>query len=178
LSGGVSKEVKMKKSNIHKQIQEKMILYLDGDLDKAEAEKVRSHADRCPECARVLENCRRLWTQESFEEEAVPSQRLWNNIEARLDETRQPRAFFFKLDEWVHRFAFPVAMAVLISLAAAAGVVIGSSGGQPSAESIAGLNPSAAAADEEFKLGLFDISPPGSLTGIFGGRAESGPSQE
>lgn len=168
----------MKKSNTHKQIQEKIILYLDGDLGKAEAEKVRSHAERCPECSRVLENCRRLWTQTSFEKEAVPSQRLWNNIEVRLDETRQPRAFFFKLDELVHRFAFPVVMAVLISLAAAAGVVIGSSGGQPSAESIAGLRPSAAAADEEFKLGLFDISPPGSLTEIFGGRTESDSLQE
>ncbi len=167
----------MKKSNIHKQIQANMLLYLDGDLGKAESEKVRGHAARCPECARILENCRRLWTRESLEEETVPSQRLWNNIEARLDETRQPRAFFFKLDELAHRYAFPAVMAVLIFLAAAAGAVIGSSGERPSTESIAGLRRSAAA-DEEFKLGLFDISPPGSLTEIFGGGTENGPSQE
>lgn len=167
----------MKNSNSHKQIQEKMLLYLDGDLEKAEAQKVRIHVDRCPECARILENSKRLWTQAPFEVKAVPSQRLWNNIQARLEDAGQPRRFFFKPAEWVQRFAFPVTMAVLISLAAAAGAVIGSSGRQPAAETAAALKSPVAAA-EEFKLGLFDISLPGSLIEILDEPDQHGPSRK
>lgn len=164
----------MKKSGIHKQIQRKMLLYLDGDLREAEAELVRSHADACPVCSQMLENYRRLWKHPYESKEAVPSQKLWNHIQARLNEMEDTRPFFLQLRGFIHRYAFPVFMAVMVSLAVAAGAVIGSSGRQLSFKSSSGLIRDGNIA-EELQLGLFDIAPPGSLTEIFDGTGQSGP---
>lgn len=168
----MSNEVKMKKSGIHKQLQHKMILYLDGDLEEAEAEKVRSHVNSCPACFQMLEDYRRWWKNEPLSEKAVPSQKLWHNIQARLAAMGKPRPLRFKLNEWIHCYAFPVFISVMISLAVAAGAVIGSTSRQLSNE----LPPAAAA--EEFKLSLFDIAPPGSLAEIFDSPVQPGPSRK
>jgi len=162
----VSNEVKMKKSNIHKQIQENMLLYLDGDLEEAEAKKVQSHVAICPHCSRMLEDYRQLWKDPSLEQISVPSQRLWNNIWARICERGKSGLFLWKLGQLARTYAFPVFMAVMISLAAAAGAFIGLSGGRLPDQSSAWLGPSSTMA-EELKLGLFDIAPTGSLTEIF-----------
>lgn len=68
-----------------------MLLCLDGDLGEAEAKLVRSHADACPACSQMLKNYRQLWKHSSESKEAVPSQKLWNHIQARLNETEDTR---------------------------------------------------------------------------------------
>ncbi len=167
----------MRKSNIHKRIQERMLLYLDGELEKGDEKKVRNHLSGCPECSRRLEIYRRLWKDVSGSKEDVPSQRLWNHIQARLGEIEKPRLFFSQWKEVITRYAFPVFMAVTVSLAVAAGAAIGSSGRPFFFESSADLRPHGAI-EEEFGLNLFDIAPPGSLTEIFDGTGQTGPSRK
>lgn len=167
----------MKKPDIHQKIQKKMLLYLDGDLEEAEAKKVHNHIKSCPACSRRLEIYMRLWRDAPASEKPAPSQRLWNNIQARLDEVKEPRTFSFQLREIISRYAYPLFMVIMVCLAVAAGAAIGSFGRQSSLETSADFSQSGAIS-KELELGLFDIAPPGSITEIFDGAVQNGRSRK
>jgi hypothetical protein len=69
--------------------------FLDGRLDAAEAEDLRAHVARCPQCAEELASVRKLRDlAAALPGSLEPSRDLWPGIEARISEGKVVRGRF------------------------------------------------------------------------------------
>ncbi len=71
---------------IHKTIQKKLILYLDGNLPERETAIVKEHLSKCQSCQKEIKVLSSIWNNENALERITPSDYLWTKLEARLNE--------------------------------------------------------------------------------------------
>src|SRR5206468_8291363 len=70
---------------MHEDWIEKLSDYLDGELSAIEREAVESHLQRCAECARVLEDLRRVVARAASIQPQPPAVDLWTGIAERIE---------------------------------------------------------------------------------------------
>jgi predicted anti-sigma-YlaC factor YlaD len=74
---------------IHKTIQKKLILYLDGNLSGHEKVIVEEHLSKCRLCEKEIQSLSAIWKNENALERITPSDYLWTRLEVRLNKINQ-----------------------------------------------------------------------------------------
>lgn len=139
---------------IHARIQERLLLYLDGDLSPVEMQAIAEHLSACPACNEQLRLTASLWRPETGLKKPEPSPFLWTRLQARIREYEQTPALMWRVRGiTAHPFR---------ALALIAAVVLGISLGTPRGVQSVEIAQSVRAPNE-FGLDRFDVIPPGSL---------------
>ncbi len=102
-----------------RQCNDDMTAYIDGELDKATAEQMGVHLDRCPPCRdeyRGLKNSAAFVT--AHVREIDPTPELWNNLRIRIAEMPPPSSstgffHFLVVNRWTAAIATLAATVVL-----------------------------------------------------------------
>jgi anti-sigma factor RsiW len=142
----------------HDKIQEKLLLWLDGELPRAETEQVRQHLGACPECAGKLGALEREWKAARESGRVEPPPFLAARIATRIREYARNRHFLSDLTESLGRVAQRAALVLLLAGAVAVGIYLGGSPAKPSGKTAPG-GPS--------YLGMFDDLPAQSVGGAY-----------
>lgn len=102
-----------------KDIQLKLISYLDGELPKKEAEAVQEHLAQCNECSALYVSVKEAWSAASVEK-IPPQPFFYTRLKQRIENQQQN-----KLSLWsrVSQFALQPAMVYFVVLAS--GIFIG-----------------------------------------------------
>jgi anti-sigma factor RsiW len=79
----------------HKDIKNKLILYLDGDLSDKDAAAVKEHLSGCRSCEQEIRALAAIWKDEDKFVKVKSSSYLWTRLEARLNE--KPHSILGKL---------------------------------------------------------------------------------
>lgn len=146
----------------HKDIQERMLLYLDGDLPESEDQAIRDHLLHCTLCSRQLKLLAAAWRSEDTSERAQPPPYLWSRIERRMREHEEEQIALPDWREIMKRYVLRPLPALAAVAAVVMGIYIGSlsTGSESWRSRIADQRFEPA---EEFGLDQFDLVPPGSL---------------
>jgi anti-sigma factor RsiW len=147
---------------MHTHIQEKLLLYLDGNLPDKEMQQIREHLSTCSVCAEQHEVLASVWRSESRFEKVKPSPFLWTKLQARIKEYEQTPVFVWDLKTIFQGITVRPIPAFAVIGAIIVGVYLGSPRESLRYERAQSINQLAGAADE---LGLdqFDVIPPGTL---------------
>jgi len=111
---------------IHKQIEENLLLYLDGDLPAREMASVQKHLEHCSSCKEHLDLLSDLWKAEAAATRENPSPFLWTRLEARIDEYQRNQNLFTDFFERLIRLVRPVATLSMLVAGILLGVYFGS----------------------------------------------------
>jgi hypothetical protein len=147
---------------IHTYIQEKLLLYLDGNLPDKEVQQIREHLSSCSDCAEQNKVLASVWQSESRLEKVTPSPFLWTRLQASIKEYEQTPVFVSDL-----KIIFQgIALRPIPALAVIAAIVFGIYLGTPRepqryehTQSVSQL----VGAPDELGLDQFDVIPPGAL---------------
>ncbi|MEE2708246.1 MAG: zf-HC2 domain-containing protein [Gemmatimonadota bacterium] len=143
----------------HKNIQQNLILYLEGEMPEAERTIVRTHLELCPHCRQNLETLSSVWLQTPVNETPPPF--LWTRVEARIQAAERPLSI---REMTVHWFGMMVRPAVMV-LTLIIGITIGSYIGNIPETSFEATTTQAATRENDAVMNAFypenmdDISP-------------------
>jgi len=147
---------------MHTRIQEKLLLYLDGNLPDEEMQQIRKHLSTCSVCAKQYEVLASLWRSEIRLEKVKPSPFLWTRLQARIKEYEQTPIFIWDLK----RILQGITLRPFPALGVIAAIVVGFYLGSPResqryqpAQTVSQL----VGAADELGLDQFDVIPPGTL---------------
>jgi anti-sigma factor RsiW len=147
---------------IHTDVQERLFLYLDGDLPAEEIRLIREHLAGCSVCSRQHDRLAATWHPVSPQERPQPSPFLWTRIQARIGDREVSPSFLWWPREALrmfraHPLVVPVAVAALV-----AGLYVGT---PPAPDEQSAPRPAGSTAGFADELGLdhFDVVPPTAL---------------
>lgn len=109
----------------HKKFQNKIILYLDGDLGEDERIKMQEHLKVCSLCNQHVKDFSKVWKLESVSMRKKPSPYLWTRLEKRIEEYNYYNHFLSVLMERINSLVQPVAFFLLIIIAVFIGNYLG-----------------------------------------------------
>lgn len=145
----------------HSEVQEHLLLYLDGDLPELEEQQIRDHLSRCTQCSGQLKLLADVWKSGEARERIQPPAYLWAAIERRILHHKKGTA----VPDWreiIKRYVARPAPAFAAVAALLLGIYIGTfsrNGESLRAQSMGQrFEPG-----EEFGLNQFDLVPPGSM---------------
>jgi anti-sigma factor RsiW len=147
---------------MHTRIQEKLLLYLDGNLPEGEMQRIREHLSTCSVCSKQYEVLALLWRSENRLVKVKPSPFLWTRLQARIKEYEQTPIFVWDLKRILQGITLRPFPALAIIAAVAVGIYLGSPLEPQRYKPVQSVSQLVGAADE---LGLdqFDVIPPGTL---------------
>ncbi len=143
----------------HKNIQNKLLLYIDGDLPEKDYQMVKRHISRCAQCRKHLEILSRIWTQSREPVDATPSPYLYTRIQARIADYNRKKPVERFAEGILERLAYPALATIGIAITFWLGVLM-----IPAPEYATGQPTEI---KQEFGLEHFDITPPGSIGDIY-----------
>jgi len=147
---------------IHVHIQEKLLLYLDGNLPDTEMQKIHEHLSVCSVCAEQHDALASVWRMERRLERAKHSPFLWTRLQAHIKEYEQTPVFVWDLKRIFQGITVRPFPALAIIAALVVGIYLGTSrepqryGHTQSVSQLVG-------ASDELGLDQFDVIPPGTL---------------
>lgn len=146
----------------HTHSQEKLLLFLDGNLPDEEMQQIRKHLSTCSVCAEQHDALAPVWQSESKLEKVQPSPFLWTRLQARIKESEQTSVFMSDLKRTLHGITVPPFPALAVVVAIVVGIYLGTPREPRRYERAQSINQLSSSADE---LGLdqFDVIPPGTL---------------
>jgi hypothetical protein len=158
----VSNYYKGESAMIHTYIQEKLLLYLDGNLPDKEMQQIREHLSSCSDCAELNKGLASVWQSESRLEKVAPSPFLWTRLQAQIKEYEQTPVFVWDLKKVLRGITIRPFPALAIIAAIVFGIYLGTPREPQRYEHTQSISHLAGASDE---LGLdqFDVIPPGAL---------------
>lgn len=146
----------------HTDVQERLLLYLDGDLSEDQIRHMREHLSVCTVCAHQRDLLASLWRSESGREKLQPSPFLWTRLQTRIKEYEQTPSFVWGMKEalrgiMVRPLSIPVAIAAIF-----VGIYLGTPRDHQRYEHPQSISYSLGAADD-LELDQFDVIPPTAL---------------
>ncbi|MBI5417805.1 zf-HC2 domain-containing protein [Candidatus Poribacteria bacterium] len=96
----------------HKNIQSKLLLYIDGDLSGNEMSVMQKHIEECPICKKYLDELCRVWKLEKSLEKRESSPYLWTRLNAQINEYEQNKGSNIK--QLISSLMRPAAISLLI----------------------------------------------------------------
>ncbi len=109
----------------HKQIQRKLLLFLDDELTKNEKNKIKQHLKSCATCSKQLETLTELWKLNSRAKTIEPSPFLWTRVAARIKEYETHKRLFSDFFEHVAQLARPGLVLLMLVTGILLGIYIG-----------------------------------------------------
>jgi len=91
----------------HKQIEKKLVLYLDGDLSSREMATVQEHLEHCSSCKEHLDLLSEVWRAEAAVKRENPSPFLWTRLEERIEQYERNHNLFIDFFEQLVRLVRP-----------------------------------------------------------------------
>lgn len=153
----------------HKQVEKRLLLYLDGDLSTREKAAVQKHLAHCSSCKKDLEELFKIWKAETDRKCEYPSPFIWTRLEARITEYERNQNLITDFFEQLSRLVRP---AVTLSLFAG-GILLGIYfGSVPVSKSTQSVNSQSVAQERErffnsIYLDSFRDLPPESVGGVY-----------
>ena len=99
----------------HKQTEEKLLIYIDGDLSTRDMAAVQEHLEQCSSCKKYLDLLSEVWKAEADVKCENPSPFLWTRLEARIDEYERNQNLFTDFFKRLIRLALPaVTLSILV----------------------------------------------------------------
>ena len=84
---------------MHEEWTDKLSEYLDGELSPEDRGAVDAHLRECSDCARVLDDLRRVVARAQAIPARPPQADLWPGVERRIERVRAPRRIQFTLPQ-------------------------------------------------------------------------------
>lgn len=153
----------------HKQIAEKFLLYLDGDLSTHEMTVIQEHLEHCLSCKEHLDLLSEAWKAEAAVKRENPSPFLWTRLQARIDEYQRNQNLFTDFFEQLIRLARPAVTLSLLVVGILLGVYFGSIPASSNTQRV-DLQSSAQERERFFNsiyLDSFRDLPPESVGGVY-----------
>lgn len=146
----------------HTDVQERLLLYLDGDLPEEQIQRMREHLSDCTKCARQRDLLAGTWLPEIKRSKLQPSPVLWTKLIERIEEYEHIPAFLRGAKGalqtvMVRPIAIPAAIAALL---------LGMYLGTPPDQNRNSQPPSSTqpvASGDDLGLDQFDVIPPAAL---------------
>lgn len=142
----------------HKEVQEKLLLYLDNELADKEMKQVSEHLSACPECSRERDLLASVWNTEDVRQKEALSPFVWTRLEACIkeyDQTSGRKRSLKKIMRYVSIHPIGAAASVI---AVAFGIYIGTAAFHEQASKYR-IQSSSYTVTDELKLNLFDLVP-------------------
>jgi hypothetical protein len=143
---------------IHTKIQEKLLLYLDGNLSNEEMQQIREHLSTCSVCAEQYDALASVWLSERRLEKIKPSPFVWTRLQTLIKEYEQTPVFVWDLKKIFGGISLRPIPALAVIVAIVVGIYLGSP-----RESQKYKPAQLVSAADELGLDQFEIIPPGSL---------------
>jgi hypothetical protein len=147
---------------IHKEIQEQLLLYIDGELPDEEMHQIRDRLSACAVCAQRRDELASLWQSETRSEKVKPSPFLWTRLQARIKEYEQTPVFIWDLKRTLQKIRVHPFSALAVIVAIVVGIYIGTPR-ESQRNDRAHLASLSLSAVDELGLDQFDVIPPGAL---------------
>ena len=147
---------------IHTHIQEKLLLYLDGNLPEYEMQQIREHLSTCSDCAERNKALVSVWQSESKLEKFTPSPFLWTRLQAQIKEYEQTPVFVWDLKKIFQGITIRPYPALAVIAAIVFGIYLGTPREPQRYEHTQSIS-QLVSASEELGLDQFDVIPPGAL---------------
>lgn len=150
----------------HREILERLILFLDRDLPEKEMQHIREHLSTCPACTKEYDALASLWCPEVRPEKMKPSPFLWTRLQAQIEEYERTPEVVWGVEALFRAIRGRPLPVLAVLGAIVAGVYLGSPQEQQPYETASSVSSQTPAIDE---LGLeqFDVIPPGSFGSAF-----------
>lgn len=91
-----------------KKYEEKLILYLYGELDEKERAEIENHINECPECSRDVAYTKKVFKALDKSEEEIPEanwEKCWRKIDAGVYKKPSMKKSFFLFPRWTYAAA-------------------------------------------------------------------------
>ncbi len=109
----------------HKEIQKKLLRYIDAELPQEERKEIQLHLEQCEQCRKDVELLYGVWNISQSIERMQPSPFLWNKISAQLEGKAQKERLIHKAGAFIRQTARPALTAAVAALALFIGIQIG-----------------------------------------------------
>ena len=109
----------------HKEIQKKLLRYLDDELPQEERSEIQNHLERCEQCRQDIDLLSGAWNLSQPIKRSQPSPFLWNKISARLDSKAQKGQLIHKAVLFIRQMAQPALTAAVVILGLFIGINLG-----------------------------------------------------
>jgi predicted anti-sigma-YlaC factor YlaD len=68
----------------HSEIQNKLLLYIDGSLDQTDTTEVEIHLSQCPHCKKHIAMLSEIWNNKPAIDKFTAPPFLWTRVEANM----------------------------------------------------------------------------------------------
>ncbi len=109
----------------HKDIQKKILRYIDSELSEEERLEVEAHLKQCAQCRRDVESLSVSWQLSESVYRVQPSAFLWNRISEHLNEVSHGKYLNYRITSFIRQLAQPALTAALIIIALFTGIQVG-----------------------------------------------------
>jgi len=109
----------------HKNIQKKLLRYIDAELPENERQEIETHLKQCEQCRKDVELLSGTWYLSQQVKVAHPSPFLWEKISNRLDVETQKNYLIYRAASFIREMAQPALTAAAVILALFIGIQIG-----------------------------------------------------
>lgn len=146
----------------HGEIQQQLLLYLDGELTDEEMHHIQEHLSSCAVCTRRRDKLASVWRSESRLERVKPSPFLWTRLEAGIKEYEQTPRFVWEMGRTMRQMPLRPLPALALLAAIVVGIYVGTPR-EPQREDWTESLSQLASSAGELGLDQFDVIPPGAL---------------
>ncbi len=148
----------------HKEIQKKLLRYIDAGLPQEERKEIQLHLEQCEQCRKAVRLLSGIWSLLPPVSRAQPSPFLWNKISARLAGKTQKEHLIHRAGAFIRQTARPALTAAVVALGLFIGIQLGNYFIPQELYSLRAGNTSPQS-HSEFGLDNFQVLSTGSLGG-------------
>ncbi|NOY58454.1 MAG: hypothetical protein GXO75_05920 [Calditrichaeota bacterium] len=109
----------------HKEIQKKLLRYIEAELPPDERAEVQLHLERCEQCRKDVQSLSGAWNLSQSIKQVQPSPFLWNKISAQLGGKTQKGGLVNKVRVFIRQTARPALTAAIVMLGLFIGIKLG-----------------------------------------------------
>jgi len=109
----------------HKEIQKKLLRYIDAELPQEEREEIQLHLEQCEQCRKEVRLLSGICSLTQPVSRAQPSPLLWNKISAQLEGKTQKEQLIHKAGAFIRQTARPALTAAIVVLGLFIGIRLG-----------------------------------------------------
>ncbi len=109
----------------HKQIQRKLILFLDSELTDHEMTRIRQHLKQCSSCSTLCGAISKVYQTGNAVKRPEPSSYLWALLAKRIEESETDEHLFTDYFEKLVQLARPAVIVLTLVVAILLGVYLG-----------------------------------------------------
>jgi len=109
----------------HKEIQKRLLRYIDAKLPPEDRKEIQLHLQRCEQCRKDLQLLSGTWSLSQSIRRVQPSPFLWNKISTQLEGKTQKGRLVYKVELFIRQTARPALTVAIVLLGLFIGIKLG-----------------------------------------------------